>query len=639
MAGHNSLSGMQPKDNPVSSQAPSAWITDLSRQARFYPRALRLIWAATHRLTLIWVVLLIVQGLLPVATIYATKKLVDGLVGAAGTGFDWAHLGAVATPALFMAGLLLLGELLQAGLEWVRAYQAEYVQDHIADLIHTQSVTVDLAFYETPEYFDHLQRAQGDGSARSLALLENTGSLLQGSLTLLAMAAVLVGYTPWLPLILIFGTLPALITVFRANRRYHRWWKHTTTDRRWAQYYELLLTHNGVAAELRLFGLGPSFQLAYRSIRRRLRTERLRLLRDQNLARLAAGVLALLTTGIALAWVGRGVVKGALTLGDVALFYQAYTRGQGLLQALLGNIGQIYSNSLFLSDLFEFLELKPQVLDCHEPIAPPVPLKSGIRLRRLAFRYPGTRRDIFQGLDLTFPAGKITAIVGENGAGKSTLVKLICRFYDPTEGCIELDGVDLRAIALAELRRMISVLFQLPVPFTATAAQNIAMGDLQTQPGRVEVAAAARDAGADHIISHLPAGYDTLLGRMFPGGVELSVGEWQRIALARAFLRRAPIIILDEPTSAMDPWAEADWMSRFQTLVAGQTAIIITHRFTTARHADIIHVMRGGEIVESGSHEDLLMRRGMYATSWSTQMLGVEANRPAQASSFLSTSP
>jgi ATP-binding cassette subfamily B protein len=247
-------------------------------------------------------------------------------------------------------------------------------------------------------------------------------------------------------------------------------------------------------------------------------------------------------------------------------------------------------------------------------------LREGLRFQQVTFRYPGSERAALQDLDLSIPAGQIVAIVGTNGAGKSTLLKLLCRFYDPQAGQITLDGIDIRTLSLQELRRMITVLFQLPVPYHATAAQNIALGDLSATPGAVELESAARDAGAHELITRLPHGYDTLLGKLFAEGTELSWGEWQRVALARALLRQASIIILDEPTSFLDSWAEAQWLERFRTVVHGRTALIITHRFTTAMRADVIHVMHGGRVVESGSHNDLLARDGLYAQSWATQM-------------------
>ncbi len=259
--------------------------------------------------------------------------------------------------------------------------------------------------------------------------------------------------------------------------------------------------------------------------------------------------------------------------------------------------------------------IPPEVAD--PPSPHPIPRRTGIavRFQAVSFRYPGTQRFALEGFDLTVPAGSIAAIVGPNGAGKSTLLKLLCRFYDPDAGTIELDGTNLRQFSLDDVRRSITVLFQQPVRYNATARENIALGDIRSA-ALDAVAKAAADAGADEIINSLPAGYDQLLGRWFADGAELSVGEWQRIALARAFLRQAPILILDEPTSAMDPWAEADWLGRFRPLAGGRTVIMITHRFTTARLADQIHVMSGGRIVESGTHEQLVAMKGQYAEGY-----------------------
>ena len=382
----------------------------------------------------------------------------------------------------------------------------------------------------------------------------------------------------------------------------------------------MILTYSAVAAELRLFGLGTNFQLAYQGLRRRLRTEHLKLLKNQSLARLSAGVVTLLIAGAAMAWMVWRTLQGLATLGDLALFYQAFHQGQSLMRTLLGNAGQIYANSLFLGNLFEFLGLEPHMVSPPQPVSAPSAIQEGIRFEQITFRYPGSERVALQDFNLTIPAGQVVAIVGANGAGKSTLVKLLCRFYDPEAGQITLDGIDIRDMSLEELRRLITVLFQWPVPYHATAGQNIALGDVQAAPSAAEIAAAARGAGAHEVIARLPQGYNTLLGKWFANGTDLSGGEWQRIALARAFLRRAQIVVLDEPTSIMDSWAEAEWLERFRALVHGRTALIITHRFTTAMRADVIHVMQNGRIVESGSHDDLLARGGLYAQSWAAQI-------------------
>ncbi|MGB6170055.1 MAG: ABC transporter ATP-binding protein, partial [Geitlerinemataceae cyanobacterium] len=554
------------------------------------------------------------------ATVYLTRLVVDNLSAAVGAGLAWENIQSLLVPAALMAGVLLLTQILQGANEWIRTAQAEFVQDHISALVHAKSIEVDFSFYESSEFFDRLDRARNGASGRSLALLQSSGSLLQNSITMLAMTAVLLAYGLWLPMVLLLSALPAFYVVMRLNRRHHRWWEKTTIDRRWLQYYELLITQSMPAAEVRLFGLGPYFRSAYQTLRRRLRTEHIQIVRDQSLGRLLAGIIALIISGGALAWMGRQVLLGRLTLGDVALFYQAFNKGQGLMKSLLSNVNQIYQNSLFISNLFEFLQIAPKIVDPPQPQPVPTKIDREIRFKNVTFRYPDTDRAVLQDYNLTLPAGKIVAIVGDNGAGKSTLIKLLCRFYDPESGSIEIDGTDIREFAVEDLRRLITVLFQSPIPFYVTAGQNIALGDLSETASEESIEAAAHGAGIHEKITSLPQGYKSMLGKWFPGGTDLSGGQWQRLALARAFFRRAQMIILDEPTSAMDPWAEFDWLERFRALANGRTAVVITHRFTLSMRADIIHVMRDGQIVESGNHDTLIAQGGLYAQSWKTQM-------------------
>jgi len=589
-------------------------------QLSYLPQTFSLIWSASHYWTVAWVVLLIIQGVLPAATVYLTRAVVDSLVAVVGTGISATSVDTLLVPVALMAGVLLLTEFLQGASEWIRTAQSELVQDHISGLVHTQSVAIDYGCYESSEFNDHLNRAREGAGSRSLALLENSGSLLQNCITLLAMAAILLPYGLWLPIILLASSLPTFYVVLRLNQRQYQWSQRTTTERRRLQYYDLLLTNSVSAAEVRLFNLAPYFQSAYQGVRRRLRHEQLNLIKDQSIGRLLAGVIALLISGAALAWMGRQVLLGLISLGDLALFYQAFNKGQGLMKSVLSNLGQIYKNSLFISNLFEFLRLQPQLLEPAVPVPVPSKLTKGINFKGVTFRYSGSDRPTLEDYNLTIPAGKIVAIVGDNGAGKSTLIKLLCRFYDPESGSIDLDGIDLRDFSVAELRSLITVLFQFPIPYYLSAAKNISLGDSSTTFSQSEIEAAAKGAGIHDKITNLPQGYDSQLGKWFPGGTDLSGGEWQRLALARAFLRRAQIIILDEPTSAMDPWAEFDWLERFRSLANGRTAIVITHRFTLAMRADIIHVMRAGQIVESGNHHQLLAQGGLYAQSWKAQM-------------------
>ncbi|MCU0565399.1 MAG: ABC transporter ATP-binding protein/permease [Oculatellaceae cyanobacterium Prado106] len=589
-------------------------------QFSYLPKTFQLIWAASQRWTIAWILLLIVQGLLPGATVYLTRTLVDQLLVTAGIGVSWQSIQIILVPVALMAAVIILSEVVQGMSEWVRTAQSELVQDYISGLVHQQSARIDYGCYESSDDQDRLEQAREGATTRPLALLENMGSLLQNGITLLAMAAILLPYGYWLPILLCVSALPAFYITLQHNLRQYQWSQRTTMDRRRLHYYDVLLTSGWVAAELRLFNYGTFFQAAYQRIRQRLRHDTMNLLRAQTLSRLLAGAIALLIAAAALAWMGRQVLLGLLTLGDLALFYQAFNRGQSIIKSLLGNFGQIYKNSLFIGNLFEFLNLQPELVDPPHPHPIPAALQTGIRFRQVTFRYPGSPEAVLESFNLMIPAGKIVAIVGDNGAGKSTLIKLLCRFYDPQSGAIELDDMDLRSFAVADLRRMITVLFQNPMPYYVSAAENLALGDIAANPSPVDREQAARNAGIHDKIMSLSQGYETLLGKWFPGGTELSGGQWQRLALARAFLRKANLMILDEPTSAMDPWAEFDWLERFRSLAEGKTAIVITHRFTLAMRADLIFVMRDGKVVESGHHDELVAQGGFYAESWNTQM-------------------
>ncbi len=595
-------------------------LNKLGEELGYLPRTFALVRQASGHLSFLWGLLLVAQGLLPVATVYLTRAIVNSLVFAIRSGGQWSVLRPVIVLGLWFGAVVLATQLLHGLSAWVRTAQAEAVRDHLAGLIQKKSLEVDMAFYDSSDFYDHLHRARMEATQRPIELLEGLGSLLQGGITVVAILIILIPFGPLPPLAMLFSTAPILYVVVKMAHRRHSWNQRTTIDRRRSWYYDTLLTEGRSAAEMRLFDLGDHFLQAYQKVRQGLRAERLSLTRQESLSELWAGAVALLILGGAMVWMVRRAVDGVISLGDLALLFQAINQGFGLSRTLLDNLGKLYENSLFLGNLFEFLDLKPQLVSLPATRPLPSPLRSGIKFQSVNFRYPGSSRQVLCDLDLEVKPAQMVALVGPNGAGKSTLTKLLCRFYDPDSGAIFIDDIPLREIAIEELRRSMSVFFQQPVHYNDTVAANIRFGDLRLTDSEFSSAMerGAEDAGLDEIISRLPNSFNTQLGRDFLDGTELSVGEWHRLGLVRAGIRRSQILILDEPTSAMDPWAELKWGERLHKMAANRTTILITHRFTTAMFADVIHVMSEGRVVESGSHAQLMAKGGVYAEGWAS---------------------
>jgi len=563
-----------------------------------------------------WGILLVAQGLVPAGLALLLRTLVNRLVTSPG----WS---AISAPAIGIAALWVVAQLLSSALSWVRAAQAEYVQDEVHRLIHEQALRVDMAFYDDPESHDQLYRAHFDAISQPLALLESLGSLVQNALGFLVLAGILFTYASWLPILLVFTAVPGLLLVARQILKEHRWQIEHTFEERRARYLDGMMTDSGAAAEFRIFDLGTHHRKTFELLREKLRDGKLRLAKQGAGTELAAGLLAWAGSIMGLGWMLHQTIVGRAKLGDLLLCFQAFQQCQVLLRSLLEGAGKIYRSLLFIENLDDFLKIKPAILSGPTGEAG-LPVSDAICFEAVSFTYPGGSHRALDQFNLELPRDKVVALVGQNGAGKSTLIKLLCRFYDPDEGRVLFDGVDLRELDLAALRRRIAILFQEPVHYCATASENIAFGDKSRLLDQRGLREAARDAGAIEPIERLPAGFETMLGKSF-GGAELSGGEWQRVALARAFFRQASLIVLDEPTSAMDSWAEHDWLNRFRTLTEGKTALMITHRFTTAMYADIIHVMDKGRVVESGSHAQLVALGGAYASSWRAQMREIAA--------------
>lgn len=418
---------------------------------------------------------------------------------------------------------------------------------------------------------------------------------------------------------LFITAIPNVLVRLKYAKTMYRWSRRRTPAERLAWYFDWMLTRDAHAKEVRLFELGTLFRSRYRELRKQLRHERLRIVSRRSLADLGAQVVATLGVFGSYAFIAYRTVLGIVTLGDLVMYYQAFQRGQGFLRDVLGGMAGLYEDSLFLSNLYEFLDLKRKVVEPARPLPLPRPMRDGIVFDRVRFSYPESGRNVLENINLRIRPGEVVALVGENGSGKTTLVKLLCRLYDPTEGSITLDGIDLRDFETTTLRREMSVIFQDYAHYNLTARENIWFGNVAVPADDAAIAEAARQAGADQVIQRLPRGYDSVLGKWFEEGEELSIGEWQKVALARAFLRDAQIIVLDEPTSAMDAKSEYEVFERFRKLLRGRAAILISHRFSTVRMADNIYVLEGGRIIEGGPHDDLVRLGGTYARLFETQ--------------------
>ena len=582
-------------------------------------RTLTLITRAVPGLTIGWVMIVIVQGLLPAAVIYSTKRTIESFASLSHNPQD-VEVFRVAILFLGLAGVCLLSvEVLKQLGQWIRTAQSEYFSDYLKDLIHTKSAEVDYEYYESPSYHDLLEQVRAEAQSKPMALLESLGAVGESFITLVSFVVILSAYGWGVPVLMVAASLPSMYAAVHYDRIYHEWWRSKAKDRRWLAYFDAVLSHPEAAAEVRLFGLGANFQTKYRGLRRQLRDERLAHLKSQYIAKTLAQVVALLSSAGAVGWLALRVFNRLASIGDLVVFYNVFSRANGLTKAFLSGFGQTVNHGIYLESLFAFLDLNSGLLGPQNPVAFPTTIRNGIRFRDVSFWYPGEKKPALEGFDLFIPTGKIVAIVGVNGAGKTTLVKLLARLYDVQDGSIEIDGIDIRQFDVADLRRNISVLFQFPMQFHETASDSIALGDPVGDQSAPRVEASARSAGAHDFISNLPEGYETLLGKGFVNGCELSGGEWQRVALARAYYRESPIIALDEPTSFMDSWAEADWFERFRRLAKERTGLVITHRFTIAMRADTIHVINAGRLVESGTHAELLARGGLYAESWEAQ--------------------
>nr|HID14719.1 ABC transporter ATP-binding protein [Anaerolineae bacterium] len=580
-------------------------------------RVLRLIWECHPGLTLALAVTTLLQSLTPAATSYAGKLIVDGVVQAiADSALDLYSV----LPAVALAlSLALMGTLLSRGSQLAQELLRDLLSNRINEMIINHAITLDLSFYENPHFYDMLQRAQREAGFRPLTLLTQILTIVSSTITALSLLALLLRFNPWIVLVLVTTTLPVLFVQARYGQEAFRLLNWRAPEARKLAYYAQLLTSEWSVKEIKLFNLARLLFGRYRALFARFYRENRGLTVRRHLAGAALALLSLLGYYGCYVYVIGRAVAGAITLGDLTLYGSVFLQLQGSLTNLLNGLSTIYESALFIGNLFAFLELRPMISPSANGRQPPEKWQEGFVFHNVSFCYPGTTRYVLRNVDLHIRPGEKIALVGENGAGKTTLVKLLTRLYDPTEGHITLDGVDLREYDLGSLRQCIGVIFQDFMRYYLPARENIGFGQVEALDDRERIVAAAQKSGAHAVISALPGGYDTVLGRWFGDGHQLSIGEWQKVALARAFMRDAPLLILDEPTASLDARTEYEVFRQFNILTHDRAAVLISHRFSTVRMAERIVVLEQGQIVEEGSHEQLLEQGGIYATLFNMQ--------------------
>ncbi|MCY1014849.1 ABC transporter ATP-binding protein [Pyxidicoccus sp. MSG2] len=593
---------------------------------RELPGTFRIFWEASPQGAVVLGVLTLLAALLPAAVAWVGKLIVDGVSVAAREGGGAARERVVWLVALEL-GLMVGQAAVERGLALTRELLRVRLGNLVNERILHKALELELRHFEDSDTYDKMQNARRDAATRPLALVMDAFAIIRHGVTLSTYAVMLVSLSVWSVAVLVVASIPAFIAEARMAEegfRLHSW---RAPERRKLAYLEWILTRDNHVKEVKLFGLGPLVLGRYRALHWQFFSEERGLAVRRMLWGLVLGTLALLAFYGCYAFMAWQAAGGALSLGDLVLYLTLFRGGQAAFQGILTSLGTLYESALYMSNLFSYLAIPtgaeaPRVLPA---LSPPAQRGHALELRNVSFRYPGRPGWALRDVSLRLEPGEKLALVGENGAGKSTLVKLLLRMYEPTEGDIFYGGVNLKDMDVEDLRQRFGAVFQDFVRYQFSVAENIGLGHVSALEDRERIRRAAEEGGASAVIEALPQQYETMLGGWFDKGLELSGGQWQKLAVARAFMRDAEVLILDEPTAAIDAEAEHAMFERFQALSKDRIALVISHRFSTVRMADRIAVLHDGRVEELGSHAELMARAGRYARLFSLQARGYQA--------------
>ena len=589
----------------------------MKKKINLFRESLRLVWNSSPGWTFTNIVMSVLRSIFPLILIWLLKEVVDVITKATTSAHPISDINVV-WPVLAVVIVWFLDEASSDFSNYVRKKQALKLEIYMYGLLHSKSIKLDLINFERPEYFDCLSRATREATWRPNSILNNMVSLLRGLLSLLLIAGLILTLNWTLAVLLLVANIPGIwLRLYYADILYN-FQRQQTPEARKSAYFNWLLTGDRPSRELRLFGLGNYFISLFKQSFLKQKEEEINIIRRRTVIELISNLFKASALLITLLFIARQTINGKLTLGQMTMYLLAFRQGMIYIKDLFGALAGLYEDGLFIGDTFEFLNLKENVTAA-EPIIVPSSLKKKIVVENLSFTYPGNNFTTINNVSFEIKKGEIIALVGPNGAGKSTLVRLLCRLYDPDSGKVKYDGNEIRNMDPEEYRKHFSVVFQDFMLYNLPAGENIRMGNIEEKSSGSKIKASATTTGIHDLINSLPNGYETVIGNLFDDSRELSWGEWQKIALARALFRDAPVLILDEPSSALDADTEHDIFSRFREIVKGRTSILISHRFTNVTLADRIIVLDKGSIAETGTHDELMKSGGLYFKMFTKQ--------------------